>query len=81
MKDCLVHIGTCIAPVGNAKSTGELVAQIQIEYADGKEEEFNLLYGDLLVLPLKGSKRLALLCVHLENLIWAQVKEKWFVRR
>ena len=56
LKDCLVHIGTCIAPVGNAKSTGELVAQIQIEYADGKEEEFNLLYGDLLVLPLKGEQ-------------------------
>ena len=42
LKDCLVHIGTCIAPVGNAKSTGELLAQIQIEYADGKEE--NLTY-------------------------------------
>jgi len=56
LKDCLVHIGTCIAPVGNARSVGEVIAQIQIQYEDGKEEDVDLLYGDLLVKPLDGDQ-------------------------
>ncbi len=52
LKDCLIRIGTCIAPVGKAKE-GKTVLKAKIKMPGGKEEELDLKYGDLKVIPLE----------------------------
>jgi uncharacterized protein (TIGR01319 family) len=50
-KDCLVHLGTCIAPVGEGK-TGQKCLAARITMPDGKVEERALSFGDMVLLPL-----------------------------
>jgi hypothetical protein len=50
-KDCLIPLGTCIAPVGEAKE-GAKVLKLTIERGNGKSEEHHLKYGELKMLPL-----------------------------
>lgn len=53
-KDCLIRLGTCIAPVGNAKE-GNLCVKVNL---DDKEIEVN--YGDMELIPLGlGEKKVA----------------------
>ncbi|PCJ19822.1 MAG: methylaspartate mutase [Candidatus Cloacimonadota bacterium] len=47
-KDCLVFLGTCIAPVGNAKSEDSHVMSVTIKYTDGKTDSFNMKSGELI---------------------------------
>jgi len=49
--DCLVLLGTSIAPVGQSKQ-GKNIMTIEITWPDGKTETINLKYGDLLNFPL-----------------------------
>lgn len=52
-KDCLIHLGTCIALVrGSAGKPGERCISYKITMPDGKTIEESLPYGDLRVLPL-----------------------------
>jgi hypothetical protein len=50
-KDCLVRVGTIIAPVGTAK-IGEKVADVKLTLPDGNILHKEMRYGDLEVIPL-----------------------------
>lgn len=45
-KDCLIRLGTCIAPVGKAKP-GSTILTMELEYPDGKQMTEKLVRGDL----------------------------------
>jgi len=50
-KDCLIHLGTCIAPVGEAKS-GKSLMKYKLELPGGKTEEGQLMAGQMLKFDL-----------------------------
>ncbi|MBM3331285.1 methylaspartate mutase [candidate division WOR-3 bacterium] len=50
-KDCLIHLGTCIAPVGEGKDGAKCV-QVRVTKADGGVSEAKVDFGDIAVLPL-----------------------------
>jgi len=49
-KDCLVRLGTCIAPVGNAKP-GALMLTGELTMSDGSYQQIELHQGQLLSIP------------------------------
>ena len=49
-KDCLVRLGTCIAPVGNAKP-GALMLTGELTMSDGSYQQVELHQGQLLSIP------------------------------
>lgn len=44
--DCLIRLGTCVAPVGSIKP-GQLMAEITLNFQDGKKEIIQINEGDL----------------------------------
>ena len=50
-KDCLIHLGTCVAPVGTAKE-GKPVCKFTISFPDGRSERGVLNGGDMKCYPL-----------------------------
>lgn len=50
-KDCLVHLGTCIAPAGTGKE-GQRCVNVKVVKKDGKELEASVNFGDIVTLPL-----------------------------
>jgi uncharacterized protein (TIGR01319 family) len=50
-KDCLIHLGTCIAPVGEAKE-GKPVCKFEVEFPDGRKTAGTLQGGQMLMFPL-----------------------------
>ncbi len=44
--DCLIRLGTCVAPVGSIKP-GQLMAEITLNFQDGKTEVIQINEGDL----------------------------------
>ena len=48
-KDCLIRLGTCIAPVGKAKN-GDLILSTTLEMSDGTEKQIDLHQGELLAI-------------------------------
>ncbi len=50
-KDCLVHLGTGIAPVGSAKD-GARCVQVKVTRANGETMQAAVSFGDIKVLPL-----------------------------
>ena len=51
IRDCLIHLGTCIAPVVQAKMD-EPVADIEIGFSDGRTEAVEMRFGSLQTIPL-----------------------------
>ncbi len=51
VEECLVPLGTCIAPVGRARD-GETIGQLTIKYQDGSTKQAALPYGEIICLPL-----------------------------
>jgi len=51
-KDCLIHLGTCIAPVGNGKE-GREVIQITGKSEKGVNFNISVNYGDMILLPFE----------------------------
>ncbi|KPL19275.1 MAG: methylaspartate mutase [candidate division Zixibacteria bacterium SM23_81] len=49
-KDCLIRLGTCIAPVGTGKP-GKPCMKISISVPGGETTEREVMYGDFFVLP------------------------------
>ena len=49
-KDCLIRLGTCIAPVGNAKP-GALILTAELTMPDGSNQQVELHQGQLLSIP------------------------------
>lgn len=50
-KDCLIHLGTCVAPVGEVKKPGP-VMNYKIALPEGKVEEGALEYGQIKLIKL-----------------------------
>ncbi len=50
-KDCLIHLGTCVAPVGEGKDGKEMM-HYKINMPDGKTEQGTLKYGELKLIKL-----------------------------
>jgi uncharacterized protein (TIGR01319 family) len=55
-KDCLIPLGTCIAPSGTSKP-GSPALKGTITYTDKKTEDIKLNYGDLVLLPLAQGEK------------------------
>ena len=51
VRDCMIYLGTCVAPIGQGKS-GDLCADYEITFPDGKTVKDRLLFGDLRLYPL-----------------------------
>jgi uncharacterized protein (TIGR01319 family) len=51
-KDCLIHLGTCIAPSGEAKGGKGAVMNYTIEFPDGKVEKGTLEFGTMKLFKL-----------------------------
>ncbi len=49
-KDCLIHLGTCIAPVGPSKP-GKKLADISLTLAGGEKVSRELIQGEMFVVP------------------------------
>ena len=47
-KDCLIRLGTCIAPVGSVESKKD-VLKAELEFSNGEKKEINLDGGDLVL--------------------------------
>src|SRR5262249_41250315 len=50
-KDCLIRLGTSVAPVGPGKE-GQAVMKVSLERKNGKREDLALAYGSLRLVPL-----------------------------
>lgn len=50
-KDCLIRLGTCIAPVGVVKKSNEM-AVLVLTKPDGSTDEYTIEYGKMKVIPL-----------------------------
>jgi hypothetical protein len=50
-KDCLIHLGTCIAPAGESREGKEMLSY-KFEFPDGRKEEGKLMYGEMKLLKL-----------------------------
>ena len=52
VRDCMVYLGTCVAPIGKGKD-GERCADYEITFPDGKTVKDQLRFGDLTLYPLE----------------------------
>ncbi|PKN79524.1 MAG: methylaspartate mutase [Candidatus Cloacimonetes bacterium HGW-Cloacimonetes-1] len=63
-KDCLVYLGTCVAPVGKGKA-GKLALSAKIELPDGTVFNEDINYGEMRLIPCAaGTKAKATLKAH-----------------
>ena len=46
-KDCLIRLGTCIAPVGKL-SGSEIALQVNLEFKNGEKKDIEVRYGELI---------------------------------
>jgi uncharacterized protein (TIGR01319 family) len=56
VRDCMVYLGTCVAPIGRGKD-GEVCADCEITWPEGKTTKEQLKFGDLKLFPLESGKR------------------------
>lgn len=60
VRDCMIYLGTCVAPIGQGKN-GELCADYEIAFPDGKTVKDRLMFGDLRLYPLELGKNAKLM--------------------
>lgn len=53
--DCLVRLGTCLAPKGLAKE-GQLIMEWEVTGSDGKRQSGQLRFGDIVHVPFESPK-------------------------
>jgi hypothetical protein len=56
VRDCMVYLGTCVAPIGQGKD-GERCADYTIAFPDGKTVTDQLKFGDLRLYPLEVDRK------------------------
>ena len=56
VRDCMVYLGTCVAPVGQGKE-GERCADYEIAFPDGRVEKGSLMFGEVKLLPLSHEQQ------------------------
>jgi len=49
-KDCLIRLGTCVAPIGKA-NPGDMILSGSLVMSDGSEQQIKLHQGELLSIP------------------------------
>jgi uncharacterized protein (TIGR01319 family) len=54
VRDCMVYLGTCVAPIGQGKD-GVVCADYDITWPDGKTMKEQLRFGELRLFPLEAS--------------------------
>lgn len=54
-RDCLVHLGTCIAPVGSPRRAGERCVHVALEMPGGREESVDVRHGELALVDVPRS--------------------------
>ena len=59
--DCLIYLGTTVAPIGRIKRAGQVMAEFTIAMPDGRTETGTLNAGDLKVYPLGVDERAELI--------------------
>lgn len=60
-KDCLIYLGTCVAPVGNPKKFSGPALECRLEYESGKVDEFCVDFFDLIAKPLATGEKAKLI--------------------
>jgi len=56
IRDCMVYLGTCVAPIGQGKE-GERCADYTITFPDGRVDKGQLSFGDLRLVPLSDRQK------------------------
>lgn len=56
VRDCMVYLGTCVAPIGQGKG-GELCADYELTWPDGKTSQEQLKFGELRLHPLDSDQQ------------------------
>ncbi len=56
VRDCMIYLGTCVAPIGQGKS-GEICADYEIVFPGGRQVKDQLKFGDLRLYPLELNKK------------------------
>ena len=59
VRDCMIYLGTCVAPIGQGKD-GDRCADYEIIWPDGQTTEAQLKFGELKVFPLESGKQAAI---------------------
>jgi len=54
-KDCMVYLGTCVAPVGKGK-VGKPALYAKLEFADGSKFEQEIPFGEIRLIPCEEGK-------------------------
>jgi len=52
-KDCLVRMGTCIAPSGSMETSGSIAATVSLNLPDGSNLSAEITQGELKLIPLR----------------------------
>ncbi len=55
VRDCMIYLGTCVAPIGQGKD-GEVCADYDITWPDGRTVKERLKFGELRLFPLESDK-------------------------
>jgi uncharacterized protein (TIGR01319 family) len=55
-KDCLIRLGTCVAPVGTAKD-GEACVEVSLKMPDGGSETREVKAGEMAMIPLEAGQK------------------------
>ena len=58
-KDCMVYLGTCVAPIGTAK-LGDACVEYTLTFPDGRTMHESLAFGELKLYPLDAGQEAAL---------------------
>ncbi|MBS0150637.1 MAG: glutamate mutase L [Nitrospira sp.] len=56
VRDCMIYLGTCVAPVGQGKD-GEVCADVEATWPDGKITKEQLRFGELKLFPLDSEQK------------------------
>ena len=56
VRDCMVYLGTCVAPIGQGRD-GEVCADCEITWPDGKTTKEPLKFGELKLFPLEPGQQ------------------------
>ncbi len=59
VRDCMVYLGTCVAPIGQAKD-GERLADYELTFPDGRVVKEQLKMGELRLFPLGVNEKATL---------------------
>jgi len=58
-KDCLIRLGTCVAPSGSQRKLKGALAVIELEMPDGQTQKIDLQAGEIRVIPLAVGEKAA----------------------